>query len=214
MHPCWCESENHVSLPTVTVYFDYVCPYCLLAEETITTAVAEHGAEVSWRPFELRPQPHPTLRPEDDYLPRVWRSSVYPMAEQLGVPITLPSVSPQPYTHLAFEGALFARAHQRAEAYHAAVLTAFFQQDRDIGRPDVLTEIAAQVDLEAKDFATALAERRYAEAHRAELAATRSSGVRAVPTIDIGSWRFEGVPSAGQLRSGLTTSTTSGRTPS
>src|SRR5262245_24646113 len=119
-----------MSSPEITVYFDYVCPYCLLAEDTISTAAAAAGATVPWRPFELRPYPNPTLRPEDDYLPRVWHKSVYPMAERLGIAITLPTVSPQPYSHLAFEGAWYARAHGRAEQYHDAVLRAFFQHDR------------------------------------------------------------------------------------
>ncbi|HEV3255395.1 MAG TPA: hypothetical protein VG013_00815, partial [Gemmataceae bacterium] len=48
--------------------------------------------------------PHPTLRPEGDYLQRAWQQSVYPLARQMGVPIKLPPVSPQPHTHLAFEG--------------------------------------------------------------------------------------------------------------
>lgn len=192
-----------MSPPQMTVYFDYVCPYCLLAEETIVATAAEQGAMVSWRPFELRPAPNPTLRPDDDYLPRVWRASVYPMAEQLGVEIALPTVSPQPYTHLAFEGAQYARAHGHAEQYHSAVLRAFFQQDRDIGKPEVLTDIAGQVGLDVDEFATALAERRYAEAHRDELAAGNAAGVHAVPTVDIGAQRFEGVPDREQLRNAL-----------
>lgn len=192
-----------MSPPEITVYFDYVCPYCLLAEDIVGTAAAEAGAAVSWRPFELRPHPNPTLRPEDDYLPRVWRASVYPMAKQLGIPITLPTVSPQPYTHLAFEGAQYARAHGRADQYHDAVLRAFFQHDRDIGQPEVLTEIAAQVGLDATEFAAALAERRYAADHRAELAESYAAGVRAVPTVDVGARRFEGVPDPGQLRDAL-----------
>lgn len=192
-----------MSPPDVIVYFDYVCPYCLLAEDTIVTVAADAGAKVSWRPYELRPCPNPTLRPEDDYLPRVWRNSVYPMAKRLGVPITLPTISPQPYTHLAFEGAQYAGAHGRAEDYHKAVLRAFFQSNRDIGRPEVLADIAAQVGLDASDFAAALAERRYAENHRAELARSYAAGVRAVPTVDIGGDRFEGVPDRGALRDAL-----------
>jgi predicted DsbA family dithiol-disulfide isomerase len=192
-----------LSPPGLIVYFDYVCPYCLLAEEAITTAADEAGVPVSWRPYELRPHPHPTLRPEDDYLPRVWRESVYPMAERLGVAITLPTVSPQPYTHLPFEGAQYARVHGRAEEYHKAVLRAFFQHDRDIGRPDVLTDIAVRVGLDGAEFAAALTERRYAEDHQAELARSSEAGVRVVPTIDFGSERFEGVPDPERLRKAL-----------
>src|SRR3954470_14572125 len=74
-------------------------------------------------PFELRPEPHPTLRPEGDYLQRAWSQSVYPLARQMGVPITLPPVSPQPHTHLAFEGYQYSRAEGTCHCPKAAVRT-------------------------------------------------------------------------------------------
>jgi predicted DsbA family dithiol-disulfide isomerase len=201
-----------MTTPTqINVYFDYVCPFCLLAEDAINTVAAEHGIRVDWRPFELRPAPAPTLRPEDDYLPQIWRSAVYPMAARLGIEISLPSVSPQPYSHTAFEGYQHARSHSRGTAYNERVLRAFFQQDRDIGRLDVLADIAAGVGLDADEFTTALAERRYAEAHRAELAEAYAAGVRMVPTVDVGSYRLEGVPSPQQLRAALSFIPTSGQ---
>ena len=76
-------------------------------------------------PFELRPEPHPTLRPEGDYLRRAWSQSVYPIARQMGVPINLPPVSPQPHTHLAFEGYQYAREHGKGNDYNHRVLEAF-----------------------------------------------------------------------------------------
>ena len=72
-------------------------------------------------PFELRPEPHPTLRPEGDYLQRAWRQSIYPIAHGMGAPITLPPVSPQPHTHLAFEGHQFAREHGKGNDYNHTV---------------------------------------------------------------------------------------------
>jgi hypothetical protein len=36
-------------------------------------------------PFELRPEPQPTMRPEGDYLRRAWSQSVFPIAERMGV---------------------------------------------------------------------------------------------------------------------------------
>lgn len=73
----------------------------------------ERDIEVEWMPFELRPEPDETLRPEGDYLQRAWRQSVFPLARRMGVPINLPPVSTQPHTHLAFEGYQFAREHGR-----------------------------------------------------------------------------------------------------
>jgi predicted DsbA family dithiol-disulfide isomerase len=59
--------------------------------------------EVEWMPYELRPYPNETLKPEGDYLQTTWKNYVYPMADRFGIKMVLPNVSPQPYTHLAFE---------------------------------------------------------------------------------------------------------------
>ena len=47
-------------------------------------------------PFELRPYPNESLRPEGEYLQRAWRQSVYPIARRMGVPIKLPTVLLRP----------------------------------------------------------------------------------------------------------------------
>src|SRR5215472_14844925 len=139
-------------------------------------------------PFELRPEPHPTLRPEGDYLQRAWQQSVYPLARRMGVPITLPGVSPQPHTHLAFEGYQYARGHGRGNAYNHRVLEAFFVEGQDIGQIDVLTKLAGEVGLDEKEFGEALRNRKYREAHRQALRhAYEEAGVTAVPMFVIGS---------------------------
>ena len=117
-------------------------------------------------PFELRPEPHPTLRPEGDYLQRAWQQSVYPLARRMGVPITLPPVSPQPHTHLAFEGYQFAKEHGKGNDYNHRVLQAFFVESQDIGQIEVLTKLAGEVGLNLKEFEEALRNRKYREAHR------------------------------------------------
>ncbi len=60
----------------IDVFSDYLCPYCTLFESALTEATRDLDVDVQWQPFELRPEPTPTLRPEDDYLPNVWKRSV------------------------------------------------------------------------------------------------------------------------------------------
>src|SRR5215212_9056241 len=120
-------------------------------------------------PFELRPYPAETLRPEGDYLQRAWRQSVYPIARRMGVPITLPAVSPQPHSHLAFEGFQYARERGRGNEYNHRVLEAFFVEGRDIGDIGVLTKLAREVGLDETAFGEALRSRRYKEAHQRAL---------------------------------------------
>ena len=78
------------------------------------------------------------------------------MAEKLGVYMKLPTVSPYPYTNLAFQGLEFAKDHRKGNEYNDAVFRAFFQQSRDIGRIDVLADIAKEVGLDSEQFRAAL----------------------------------------------------------
>jgi predicted DsbA family dithiol-disulfide isomerase len=58
-------------LSTIEVFSDFVCPFCYLAEQPLADAVEGTDVQIAWQPFELRPEPTPTLRPEGDYLQSV-----------------------------------------------------------------------------------------------------------------------------------------------
>jgi predicted DsbA family dithiol-disulfide isomerase len=151
-------------------------------------------------PFELRPEPHPTLRPEGEYLQRAWSQSVYPLARRMGVPIVLPPVSPQPHTHLAFEGYQYARENGKGNEYNHRVLEAFFVEGRDIGDVRVLTKLAGEVGLDEKEFGDALRSRKYREAHRRALRhACEEAGVSGVPLFVIGEHVLTGLQDRGTL---------------
>jgi predicted DsbA family dithiol-disulfide isomerase len=110
---------------------------------------------VVWRAFELRPEPAPTLEPGGEYLTRVWRDSVYPLAARLGVEMRLPPV--QPRSRLAHEAAKWAGRAGRFDDYNAAVFRAFFERGEDIGSPEVLARLAAAIGLDAGAVRAALA---------------------------------------------------------
>jgi predicted DsbA family dithiol-disulfide isomerase len=151
-------------------------------------------------PFELRPEPHPTLRPEGDYLQRAWQQAVYPLARRMGVPISLPPVSPQPHTHLAFEGYQYARELGKGNEYNRRILEAFFVEGQDIGQIDVLTRLAGEVGLNEKEFEEALRTRKYREAHRRALRhAYEEAGVTGVPMFVIGDQVLTGLQDRGTL---------------
>jgi predicted DsbA family dithiol-disulfide isomerase len=177
----------------------------MIAEQPLLEAVQAFGApvDIEWMPFELRPHPTPTLRPQDAYLQTVWPQSVYPVAARFGVALKLPSVSPQPYTALAWQGYQFARAQGRGHAYNDLVLRAFFQEDQDIGRVDVLAQIAQRAGLDAVAFEAALLDGRYRAAHEEALALARAQGVSAVPAFRIGQRWLPGVQSAQVLERAL-----------
>lgn len=191
-------------MSAIAVYSDYVCPFCLLAERVLSDAIGDRDISISWRAFELRPEPAPTLRPEGPYLPAIWNRSVYPLAERLGVPIRLPSISPQPRTAKAFE--LLAMAQERGldHPYSMRVLRAFFQEDRDIGDPETLIELAADAGLDPDEARRALESGAYTERHRKALRHAREDMViTSVPTIIVGERIFRGTPPLDELRQAI-----------
>lgn len=155
-------------------------------------------------PFELRPYPAPTLRPEGEYLQNAWRNSVYPLAARMGIDIRLPDVSPQPYTRLAFEGLEFAKAHALGNEYNSGVMRAFFQRSEDIGNSEVLTGIAGNVGLDAPLFQQALQNRAYApQVEKLLRHASEDVGITGVPLFIVGKRPLHGLQSTGSLEAAI-----------
>jgi predicted DsbA family dithiol-disulfide isomerase len=134
-----------------------------------------------WRAFELRPDPVPTLDPNGDYLHRVWGSSVYPLARNLGVEIKLPPV--QPRSRRAHEAAHWARRHGKFREYNDALFRAFFQRGEDIADTNVLTRLAAHMNLQGDDLRGALDNELHLENVLADEREAKKLGLRGVPTL-------------------------------
>jgi predicted DsbA family dithiol-disulfide isomerase len=137
--------------------------------------------EIVWRAFELRPEPVPTLPPGGEYLTRVWRDSVYPLAERLGVTMRLPPV--QPRSRRAHEAAKWAASVGRFDEYNGAVFRAFFERGEDIGETEVLVSLAATMGLDGEGLRSSLDQLEFegqvlADEHEAQML-----GVRGVPAF-------------------------------
>ncbi|MFJ5769886.1 DsbA family protein [Psychrobacillus sp. NPDC093180] len=180
----------------IKVYSDYMCPFCFIAEQPLEKAILGKDVEVEWMPFELRPYPNETLKPEGHYLQSTWKQSVYPMAKQMGIEIVLPRVSPQPYTHLAFEGYQYAKEKGKGNEYNDRMLRAFFQEEQDIGDIEVLTKLAGEIELDQKEYREVLDTRKYKEVHQKALKhAYEEANITSVPTFIIGDTKIAGIHS-------------------
>jgi predicted DsbA family dithiol-disulfide isomerase len=184
----------------IEIYSDYVCPFCVLFESALLEASQDFDVSIQWRPFELRPEPTPTLRPEDDYLPNAWESSVYPLARKLGVPLRLPSISPQPYSRLAHEGYQFAKQAGKHLEYNSRVFHAFFQEDRDIGNLDELTQLAGDVGLDEVDFRVSLESGEFTKTHNQALEKALALNIQSVPSVFVDGQSFQGGYDSEKLR--------------
>ena len=142
---------------------------------------SEPEVELIWRAFELRPEPVPTLDPKGDYLQRAWSTSVYPLAERLGVTMRLPPV--QPRTRPAHEAAHWARSQGRFDDYHDEIFRAFFERGEDIGDVDVLIALTLELGLDSHSLRQALVTHEFAASVLADEREAARLGVSGVPAF-------------------------------
>jgi len=194
---------------TVTVYSDYVCPFCYLGRESLAQyqEQREEPLRIDWHPFDLRsgkrgPDGDIDHDADDgkgeDYYARA-RENVRRLQEEYGV-----DMAQEIATDVDSLDAQVAAVAVREEhgydawlAFDEAVFDALWQDGRDIGDPDVLADIAGDVGLDP-DWLRAAAgddDRRRRVRDRFE-AATRQ-GVTGVPTFVYGEHAARGaVPPA------------------
>jgi len=137
--------------------------------------------EVVWRAFELRPEPEPLPEPQGEYLQRVWTSSVYPLAEQLGVTMRLPPVKPR--SRLAHEASQWAGAQNRFDDYNEAIFRSYFERGEDIGNIDVLLALGADNGLDNDSLRLSLTTHEFLDRVLADERDAATIGVRGVPAF-------------------------------
>ena len=171
----------------IVVISDYVCPYCYVAEEALKQAAEGREDMVTeFHPYELTRKPAPQVDTYHDNVRREkWAGGLVPDAESLGMDVHFPPcVVPRPYTHLAAEGFLYARERGKGDAYNEAVFAAYFTEEQDIGKIEVLKKAAGKAGLDGEEFAAALDSGIYAKAVAQERHETEGiTKVSGLPTI-------------------------------
>ncbi|EMA49876.1 DsbA family oxidoreductase [Halococcus salifodinae] len=141
---------------TLTMYADYVCPFCYLGEASLEQYREERDdpLDVAWHPFDLRSRergPDGEIDPaadsgkDDEYYEQA-RENVRRLQEEYDVEMSLEIAEDVDSKH-AQQAALFVREEypDAFAAFHERVFDALWQDERDIGDPEVLAEIAADV---------------------------------------------------------------------
>jgi predicted DsbA family dithiol-disulfide isomerase len=166
----------------ITLFSDFTCPYSYLTEAGLRRVTGgDEAVEVRYRALELYPAPTEPLAPADE---AGWEEAVQPLADQLGVMLRAPGFRPR--TRKAHEAARFAEERGLGEAMRDAIYRAYWAEERDIGRVDVLMEIVATLGVDPVDLKIALDIDRYSESVVHDLRLAERLRVPGVPTLFVG----------------------------
>ena len=186
-----------MSARRIRITYDYVDPGSYLAARLLDRWTAGRGRqlEVSWVPLELSAPPS---LPVDARAP-AWSAMTGAMrrhAAALEIPFSPPARIP--WSRKAHELALHAQERGCFDSVHRALFEAHFSGSEDIGRIDVLADIAAAGGLDPGEVRTVLGVDRYRPEVERLRRAARRAGIRGVPTFELAGVRLEGfgAPSA------------------
>jgi predicted DsbA family dithiol-disulfide isomerase len=154
----------------ITVYSDVICPWCYVGKRRFEAGAAALGLQdrfaISWKPFELNPN-----MPADGIERSVYRTQKFgaekaaqfdrQLAEtgrESGIPFAFDKMTRTPNTRLAHR-LIWQAGEQGIETQNALVerlFKAYFEDARDIGRIDVLQDLAVRAGVKTADARTAL----------------------------------------------------------
>jgi predicted DsbA family dithiol-disulfide isomerase len=196
----------------LTVYSDYVCPFCYLGRASLAEyqAEREEPLRVDWHPFDLRSRKrnpdgsidHSVDDGKDDEYFEEAKRNVRRLAEQYGVEMELDiarEVDSLPAQLVSY------RVRETHEydtwlAFDEAVFEALWTDGRDIGDEAVLVELAEENGVDAETVRAALADDDLREAVRERFEQARSQRVTGVPTFVYDGYAARGAVPPEQLR--------------
>ena len=179
----------------VTVYSDYVCPYCYIGAARVQQLQQEYDPPIVWKSFELHPDaPAGGIPPSMFYQNNPNLKRISENAQQLAATadLQLPDHVIYSNSRLALELGEFAEQSGKGEAFRTALFDAYFQRTQDMGDEAVLLDVAEEVGLAREAAAECLAERTMKDRVDSQIQEARGYGITGVPTFIIGKYMVVG----------------------
>ena len=198
-------SNADTAAATITVYSDYVCPFCYLGRESLRRyqETRDEPLEIDWRPFDLRSQkrtPDGSIDhsvddgKDDDYFEQA-KENVRRLQEQYDVEMTLEiatDVDSLPAQTVSY----YLKEQYPYETwldFDVAVFEALWTEGRDIGDTEVLVELAEEVGVDGEEVRSALSDEQLDAAVREQFTDAQQRGVTGVPTFAYDGYAARGV---------------------
>jgi predicted DsbA family dithiol-disulfide isomerase len=161
----------------VTLFADFTSIESYLTEVVLWGRGEEAGVKIACRACELPASLElPSFEEDFEMARRIARS--------LGLQIARPSGAP--LTRKAHEAARLAAHHPREREFRLAIHAAYWRDDRDIGRIDVLQQLAAEAAFDPVELKIALDIDRFRDDVERDYHAARLLGVVRAPAVYIG----------------------------
>ncbi len=188
-------SQTDTQTVKLDILSDPICPWCYIGKTHLDKALAkvpEHPFVIEWHPFQLNPDMPDAGMDRREYLERKFGGKdgavrayapVVEHAENAGLKIDFEGMKRTPNTLDAHRLIHWAGIEGKQNAIVDALFDAYFVQARDIGDPEVLSDIADSAGMDAAVVMKLLKSDADREDIRNRDTHSREMGVSSVPTF-------------------------------
>jgi len=177
------------ALAGITVWHDYICPWCWVGWIHAERLKKEYGVSIDWRGAELLPEGYvskPSKVPAPKAPAGPSRFDLFLEAEGIELATPRPKFVRSHNALIGAEAALIHLGIEAQAAYHEAVYRAYWERHADISKVEVLVKLAKAAGLDSEPIADSILMDRY-EAHVLPFDdGAYSAGIRHVPTFLFG----------------------------
>jgi len=183
----------------ITVYYDYVCPYCYLGTKRILDLSKEFDLSIEWKGIEIHPEFSPEGRKRAKTLKsRSFAKTVYTMAKQDNIKIKLPGFATN--SRLALEASEFAKTKGKFLEFHLAIYEAYFLEGLNIGDINIVLNAGEKAGIEKKQLEQCLDQRSMFNEIKANNELAKNNLILGVPTFVFGNFPVYGNQSTGTMK--------------
>lgn len=198
--------QQDVRVP-VALYFDYICPFCYVADARLDRVRERYPVAVQYRFIEIHPDNPSEGRPVEElgYPQAQWQAmneNLQRMVTEEGLPFAERTFTTNSRRALLLAQAVFEERPEAFLALHRALFHAYFAERRNIGDPEVLRDLARQHGV------LDLAERAWSEQHYLarlleHVESAQALKLTGVPTLVVDDRPFTGAVSVETLEQAL-----------
>lgn len=165
---------------TAQFFFDFIDPLSYLLSRELREIRSENASSISWVGYEMHPPPTPLITVGDPSLSARWE-----VAREAGEVrrITFDPPRVVPWTRKAHELSIYADGHGAGDIVRTRTFEAYLFGGRDIGRVDVLVEIAGRAGLDTTEAKAVLDVDRFENVLLENRSAASCGGVVQTPSV-------------------------------
>jgi len=188
----------------VTVFSDYICPFCYVGDARLNHLRADYDLKVNWCFLEIHPETSPGGEPVAslNYPSETWQrmmTTLREMAEEEHLPLRDHDFTTNSRSALLLAEAAKYIGRDVFYHLHKRLFEAYFSEGQNIGDRDCLRRLALDAGMSEEQIETAWQDTVVASRLQHYMKAAGDLGVKATPTYFIGEQRLDGAVPVEQL---------------